>query len=378
MKIYEELANKKNYSYLIEHAEAKDDKPLLALLERYITINQAKQRYQWIYKNNPQGQSETWLAREPIEGQIVGFTSIFARKFLVAGQSIIGGVGFDAFVQPDHRRRGIAIALHRASLKAMENGEVPFRFMCGPPTVANLEALVKAGSQIAGTLRYFSIPFTTRGLMAMLHCPTTYTEKLAKYGYLLDQLLVQLRRIFNNSGSHITVKVTENIDYRFDQVWNNLAASFPIIGLRDREYIQWRYLQNPVCCQKLVSFEYKGELLGWAVLEFAPKGCLLVDYLFPLEQKLAQAVLGALVHFVAVQGASRLTLRFNTKGLYASLFRRQGFLPGWTVEHFQVLSSDADLQPLLLEQNNWHFTNGDLNPEASPWSINTAPESIQI
>jgi len=364
--------------YVIERAEAKHENTYLQLLERYVTTKQAKERYQWLYKNNPQGRAETWLAYEPTKREIVGFTSIFAREFLISGKSVLGGIGFDAFVRPDHRRRGIALKLHRASLKAMATGEVAFRFMCGPPTSANLEALVKAGSQVVGALRYIGIPFTARGLMTMLRCPDNYTEKVVNYGAPLDMILTQVRKIFNRASLNITVKVANKVDSRYDQLWNKIAANFPVVGLRDAKYLNWRYLQNPVCSQQLLSLEYKGELLGWAVLEFASKGCLLVDYLLPLEEGLAKETLSALVNYVAQQKIHRLTLRFNFKGQYAGLFRGHAFLPGRTIERFQLLSNEKELYPPLLEQQNWHFTNGDLNPEASPWSINTAPEAILI
>lgn len=373
-----DLVSQSDSNYLIEHLGAEDEKLYLQLLERYVTSKQALERYKWLYKNNPQGHAHTWLARERVGEEIVGFTSIYPRKFLVEGIVACGGIGFDAFVRPDHRRKGIALALHQASLRAMNRKEVPFRFMCGPPTRANLEALKKAGSQVIGTLRYVSIPFTMSGLMTMLHCPKNYSEKVANFGTAVDRLLKKLCKVLNNNASNISVRVVESVDERFDQLWEEIAANFHIIGLRDRQYLEWRYIENPVCTQKLVSMEYKGSLLGWAVLEFSSKGCLLIDYLLPLEGKLAQETLSALVNFVAAQNTPRITLRFNLKGLYASLFHGHGFLPGWTAEYFQTLCSDKVLEPLLLKQNYWHFTNGDLNPEASPWSINTAPDNLFI
>src|SRR5439155_631939 len=82
----------------------------------------------------------TWLAEEA--GEIVAWTSIFPRDFAVDGRTLRGSIGCDAYVLPSHRRRGIAVALHRASRESMQRSEVPFRFMCGPPVVENLHALV--------------------------------------------------------------------------------------------------------------------------------------------------------------------------------------------------------------------------------------------
>src|SRR5438046_8229830 len=114
------------FVYQIRRADRNDEPTLMRLLEQFITTQNALHRYEWIYRQNPQGQAETWLACEPVRGQVVGFTSIFAREFLVAGKNVLAGVGFDAFVRPDHRCRGIAIALHRASHDSMTRAECPY------------------------------------------------------------------------------------------------------------------------------------------------------------------------------------------------------------------------------------------------------------
>jgi GNAT superfamily N-acetyltransferase len=360
--------------YLIRRAEDNDGLALLELLECFVTTQDAARRYQWIYRENPQGQAETWLACEPVRGQIVGFTSIFAREFLVDGERQLGGIGFDAFVRPDHRRRGIALELHRASFASMNSGEVPYRFMCGPPVPANLSALVKAGSRIVGGLRYLGLPLSISGLFHMLHIGKN--ERGFSSGIeFLDRLLTRSRQLIGGVDPKVTVRVVSKIDSRFDTLWEELSPNFSVIGLRDGQYLHWRYQQNPVCEQQLVAIEREGELLGWAALEFAPKGCLLIDYLLPVDSKRGKQALSGLIGYVARQGASRLTLRFNPKGKYMGIFLRQGFLPGWSTEQFQVLCTRPNLLPVLLEPSGWHFSNGDLNPESSPWSVNTAPQA---
>lgn len=365
---------KNRYGYLIRRAEEKDEPTLLHLLERFVTTQQAARRYDWLYKRNPQGCAATWLACEPELGQIVGFTSIYARDFLVNGKIVKGGVGFDAFVRPDHRRRGIAQSLHVASHQAMANGDVPFDFMCGPPVRANLQALLKAGSQVVGALRYVSVPLNLRGITKMLHLHN-YSDSVGQRFAVLDSLLSRVRNLLLGSGDKVAVRVVDRVNYRFDNLWQQIASAFPVIGRRDAAYLDWRYLQNPVCWQQLVALELQGKLIGWAALEFAPQGCLLVDYLLPLDKREAAAALTALINYVASQGACRLTLRFNLKGRYAGLFLRHGFLPGWTKEYFQVLCPGNEMFKRLMNMKDWHIANGDLNPEASPWSVNTAPQA---
>lgn len=286
----EEKKLRQKFQYIISRAEKQDEESLIQLLEKYVTTQRASQRYQWIYQRNPQGEATCWTAREPINGEIVGFTSIFTRDFLVAGEMVKGGIGFDAFVRPDHRRRGIVLALHRASFEDMQKGEVPFKFMCGPPVRANLDALVKAGSRIVGGLRYMGLPLNTRGILKMLHLSSANWPSLEKLG---NFALNQVHHVISHCPKDISVRVVEKIDTRFDQYWSQESSNFDVIGRRDGDYLNWRYLENPVCWQQLVAIEQRGQLLGWAVLEYAPQGCLLVDYLLPEDNSHAHQALSA-------------------------------------------------------------------------------------
>src|SRR6185295_11992051 len=150
----------------------------------------------------------------------------------------------------------------------------------------------------------------------------------------------------------------------FDKLFERLAPSFGVIGRRDAAYLQWRYAANPVCEQQLVAIERRGELVGWAALEMSARGCLLLDYLLPLELDAGRQALATLIGYVHSQGAARLTLRCNLQGPYRWHFLTMGFLPGRTRETWQVLVGDLFLPPLM-DPAAWHLTGGDLNPEAS-------------
>ncbi len=366
-----------NKEYTVRRAEDGDVPKIVSLLERYVTTRKASQRYEWIYKRNPQGEANTWLACETSQGDIVGFTSIFAREFFLGGNIVTGGIGFDAFVRPDFRRRGIALALHRASRADMIKGEVPFQFMCGPPVPANLSALIKAGSQIIGNIRYLSLPLNTDGLLSMLHQHDKGISKVISKISLIDKSLNYLRKTITGRDQ-VNVHIVKGIDRRFDILWDELKTEFNVIGRRDAEYLNWRFLENPVCWQQILEFEQHGHLLGWAVLEFSSRGCMLVDYLLPLDKKTGGQTIKALINYVADKGYSRITMRFNLKSPYRKLFLHHGFLPGWSCEEFQVLNrvEATKSEPQLQSLYNWHFNNGDLNPEAAPWSENSAPQTV--
>jgi GNAT superfamily N-acetyltransferase len=370
--------------YLIRRAAPTDEAVLVTLLEQYVTRDGASPRHDWLYRRNPQGPAVTWLALDRVTGEIAGFTSIMPRDFVVAARLRHGSVGFDAYVMPAHRRRGIARALHRASLRAMQEGDVPFGFMCGPPVRENLSALVQVGARVIGTLRYLSLPLNARGLVEPFrsHPLLGGVAWLADHAPLFDALVGQALGaarlglatggVPTPSSRALTARRVERLDGRFDRLFEDVAARVDVIGRRDVPVLTWRYLENPVCRQEIIAVERGGKLVGWGVVELAARGALLVDHLLPLDPDEARATVAAIVAYLAGRGAGRIVLRANLRGPTAGAFLRLGFVPGRTREEWQVLGGDT-LLPLLRDPSGWHLTGGDLNPEASPWSVCTTP-----
>jgi hypothetical protein len=349
----------------------RGDARIVPALERHVTTRNAARRHDWLYHKNPAGRAFTWVCED--DGQIVGWTTIFPRIFVVDGKVLAGSIGCDAYVLPSHRRRGIAVQLHRASRTSMTRGEVPFRFMCGPPVVENLRALVKAGARIVCTLRYESLPLSPRGLLWMLHMHGERAVRAAEASRLLGAALGGTRYFASRGGRGLEVRRVHEAGPAFDRLWERLAPQLRICGMRDAKWLEWRYLDNPVCPQVLVAIELGGELLGWAALELAEQGCLLVDHLLPLDPELGSRALGALIAYVAGQRACRIVVRQNLDGPYAQLFRRHGFVAGFSREEVQILSGSALGMRAFDAPAAWQIQSGDLNPESTPWSVSTAP-----
>jgi hypothetical protein len=146
--------------YLIRQASTGDRDQLIRLISMMDYVTDGSARYQWLYASNPHGPARSWIAIERRTGRAVACTSFFPRRLIVDGMLRRGALGGDALVEPPARRRGLAKALHRASFASFAEGDV--EFMYGPPYEDNLQALVKAGSNLVGKVescvRLLSLP----------------------------------------------------------------------------------------------------------------------------------------------------------------------------------------------------------------------------
>ncbi len=360
----------------IRRADRADEPQLRRQLAKYKIARNADERFGWIYRRNPQGQAETWLAISRATDEIVGFTSVHARTFEIDGERLVGGVGFDAFVRPDHRRMGIMTLLHKASLRDMADGAVPFRFMCGPPAPANLGALLKVGACVVGQLRMHVRPLTLSGALAMSHYTGTGSRLLAGAAARLDRLVRPAGGLVGRTlAVGIRASRCTSVGQAFDQLWNEQRRRWGITGVRDAAFLRWRYLENPVCEQELIALELGERLVGYAVLEFGERGALVVDHVLPPSRIDALRAIEALAAFATARGADRLLLRLSLGSSEKWLWRSAGFLPGRMQEELQVLAPEARLRERLASTRDWHFTTGDLNPEATNWSVVASVEA---
>jgi hypothetical protein len=365
----------KGADYRLVRAEPKDTGELQRLLERWVTPVGAVRRQQWLYEKNPQGPAATWFALEPAHGEIVGFTSIFARSFLVEGTSVLGSVGLDAFVRPDHRRRGIVAKLHHATHRAMLERDVPHRFMCGPPVAANLSALVKVGSELVGSAVYMHLPLSFEGLIAMLPLGEVSKSIAARAAHPFEWLARRAWLPLGDPEKHLSIRPVVRADAAFDRLWEDHLPKSGVFGIRDARYVQWRHIENPITRHQVVAIELRDQLVGWAVLEFAARGCLIVDHLFAPDASDAGRALRAVCRYAVKANSQRIAVFTHAAAASNRVFLNHGFIGGRHPSDFQVLIGEAGLRPSLLRGSGWMLRAGDLDPESCRWSVTAAPRA---
>jgi hypothetical protein len=148
-----------------------------------------------------------------------------------------------------------------------------------------------------------------------------------------------------------------------------------VFGVRDANYVQWRYLDNPVTRQQVVAIELRGRLVGWAVLEFAARGCLLVDQLFAADPSEAGRALRAVCRHAVRANSPRISVFSHASASSNRVLLNHGFIGGRHPSDFQVLIGEPALRPALLRPTGWMLRAGDLDPESCRWSVAASPRA---
>jgi hypothetical protein len=349
--------------WYIKKMESSDEEQYLNFLGHRITKLPVAEHYRWLYCRNPHGRALTWLVIHRPTGNIIGSTAIFPRYFWVQGRKTLGGVGGDTLVNPRFRRQGMATELHRFSIPSMMETGVHFHY--GFPNRGNLGAFRKAGACFPGVLRGIELPIT-RGENLQKKLALGLRDPLR-----LARLTGKLFQFYNNRGiarSHDferNFKQVSGFDGRFDMLAAELNSLASIYGVRDSSYLNWRYFDNPARAHTVFSYEERGELQGFAVLEFSATVCYLVDFFVKPDDVLAENLLNGVIALAYANGSRRIKSLINPGGAFFNTFMRRGFTFNVDEVPLQILIPAAD-GPLasLLDLEEWYLSYAEYDVEA--------------
>jgi GNAT superfamily N-acetyltransferase len=361
-----EHSRERTSQYFVRRTDITDRDQLIRLIAMMENVPDAKARYEWLYASNPHGFAQSWIAVEQETGRALGCTSFFPRKVLIDGVVHVAALGGDAIVEPSARRRGIAKALHRASMATYHQGDA--EFMYGPPYDANLQALIKAGAHFVGRLencvRILSMPALHR-IPAYYRAARPTSRDLTKLLNHLPRMLLSRFSAPDGSAVPVTLVPVERFDSEFERLFDQCATGYRVLGVRDSEYLNWRYLAAPRRRQIPYAARSSGKLIGMAALEVFRDRAEIIDlFTFPQEAYL-DGVLNALIAKAREKGCCVLTATCMSGSLLSRHLRGRGFRAAQS-EGFQIAMTGGHPAPAnLLDPAAWHYTLADGDMDAA-------------
>lgn len=344
----------------------QDRDSFLSFLGRRITSVSVAGHYQWLYRENPHGEALTWLAILRGSEEIIGCTSIFPRKVWVRDRVTLGCVGGDTFIDPMFRRRGIATELLRVSREGMAKSGIRFHY--GFPNAENFVPHLKVGSIHPGDFQEMRILLRIEPVLKKLKLGGKLFAGLSKFGDKILSLYIEAR-LPKSINWDENIKIISNFDNKFDKLVETVVPSFNICGIRDSNYLNWRYCKNPMKAHTILSYDEKDISHGFAVLQFIGNRYYIFDFFVKTEDKLVENFISALVKFALSKGSELITWGINPTGPYVKNFLRCGFnlQNNLTYRTFHVLppDDDSDLE-YLANLKNWYLTFGDYDIESLP------------
>ena len=345
-------------TYEVTREESFDDvrDDLAAIHSATRSRTSTAERFNWLYRDNPDGEAVIWSLRKGDTGEMVGFTACLPRRMIVDGKPRRAWIGSDFSVLPKYRTLGLASKLRRAAKDCIDTGEVDFLYAHPNDRMATIHQRV--GHQQIGLMQRYAKPFTVKPILdEKLKSPlATRAGQL-----LIDPLLNLLDARHQFRRTHEVNELPEaRFDASFDELFNRHSPDSGVIGVRDAAYLNWRYGQNPVYQSHLLTAHAKGELAGYLVFTVADETAYIKD-VFPNDNA---CVVTDLLAELARSGK-----RQGLRSASYTLFEQHPSLPvlrslGYRsrLEQSQMFAhaaTESAWRPTILDKTQWSITVGD-------------------
>jgi len=350
---------KKGLSWVVREGDEKDFKGIL-FLRKIVFGEMEKDKlderfWRWEYEKGPDGRAWIYIVED--ENKIIGHFADIPRRFSVEGEVVLGTLSLDLMVHPDYWRRGIFAAMGRygAQRVKQENGLFMTAF---PIRLETIQGFKKIGWKEVVKLPVLVYPIRFSGIVnRYLHfLPlSVFIGGVARFFYTL---LFKARR--RNESKQIEIEEIVQLDDQFESFWRQALSLRLIMGIRDRNYLTWRYLQYPTRNYTIYRAKKSGEMMGYIVLRKVEllnfNSSVIVD-LLALDEEVASALVEKGIQHSRQDGADLLGFMVPQGHLYYKVLRNMGFLPSFKTFLFMVYPNSD--QEMILSPEKWYVNWGD-------------------
>jgi GNAT superfamily N-acetyltransferase len=344
----------------IEQMTLADKPALLEFLREAYADNprMSDERFwDWHFLENPFVEPDNlpvWLAK--CEGRIAGQLAATPVDLKIGGERKRAIWILDLIVHDDFRRRGIA---KRLALKA--------------------EEFCPVGLGVNTTEQHSTAVLESIGWR--VPCKIPRYSKILHAGNALPEIsrIRALRRAFNFLSAPARprldaemfaengrLRLLENFDSRFDDLWREAGANWSCAVVRDARFLEWQYLRQPAKKFEIIGYFENERLRGYAIIfvrkaeeaggAVAKASIADLCYAENDSETIVDALLRGALQIAARRGAGRLV----TDVLDALIEERLAHFGFRSVKNpLQFLVKSNQNQELLGDSRNWFLTRGD-------------------
>lgn len=349
----------KDQHWIVRDGDEKDLEGIFSL--RKIAFGETEEDkldekfWRWEYEKGPDGRAWIYIVED--ENKIIGHFADIPRWFSVQGKIVLGTLSLELMVHPDYWRKGIFSAMGRYGIQRVkqENGLFLTAY---PIRLETIYGLKKIGWKEVVKLPVLVYPIRFSGILnRYLHFSplSLLIGGVIRFFYFL---LCGLKRRKEIDGMEI--EEVGLFDDPFDSFWQKVLSLYPIMGIRNRNYLTWRYRQHPTRNYTIYRAIKNGEMRGYIVLRKVEllnfNSAVIVD-LLALDEITLTALVEKGIQHSRQEGADLLGFMVPKGHPYDKILRRRGFLP--SPKTFQFMVYPHSNREIFLSPEKWYVNWGD-------------------
>lgn len=326
--------------------------------------NRLASQWDWKYDDNPFNRySEPYILLLKVNDKITGMLGGIPLRVSNHGKEHWVTNTCDLMINPTYRGQRLSQELIGQYLE-----DHPIRFSW-------LNEISKHISDPLVISQYFDLRFLIKLLDAkQIIFKMTGHNRISRWVALwmskIKPLIPPFSRRYPSKG--ITVTQIETFDERVDLLWKRVRQDHPVIIVRDRSYLNWRFSARPDAQYTILSAMKGDALIGYLILRLCERAGIqcgyLVDFMTEAKNPLPfKLLVDEAIDYMRNQHAG-IMISLSTMRFYRRLLYRRGFFP-WRFERRGYFRpSTSHLDHTLKDFRNpwlWHLTMGDGDLEMS-------------
>ncbi|PYV44916.1 MAG: hypothetical protein DMG06_04435 [Acidobacteria bacterium] len=332
----------------------KDQQILIWFLQQHLTKQSDHRRFDWLYRNNPHGAAQAWIATDREKEIIVGMASAFPRRFYIGGKEERGVVLGDFCISDQYRSLGPALQLQRACLTSVDGKNKTFGYDF--PSQSMISVYKRLNVKAAGQMVRLAKPLRVDRKVKKTVKVNALYQPLTEAG---NAVLSLLDRRFKQSSSASTIGLHQGVcGEEFTSLAQEVGSRYGACVQRSADYLNWRYLAHPLYSYELVTARRAGTLQAYAAFSETDRDAFLVD-LFGIDASIIRDLAGKLVDLLRQRGVVTLSAPMMDSHPWVGVLQDLGFRKREASPVVIYLPSSQLSKSVLVESANWSLVDGD-------------------
>ncbi len=215
----------------------------------------------WMYEENPSGRALEYVTLN--KGLVSGHIAALPQRYRLGGRSALGSVAVNAITHPDHRGKGVFIILTDLLNKRLASAGIEFSF--GFANRNSEKACLRHLSyRELGRFPLWILPFRLPRILAARESKRSgFWRITARLGQPGTRAWSAVLRPYLQHG--IVVERLYEFSPEFDAFWESTRGAYGNIIVRDRAFLDWRFVRPPTRRYEILAARRDGRLLGYLV-----------------------------------------------------------------------------------------------------------------
>jgi len=321
-------------------------------------------RWNWLYRDNPVG-IKTIMVAENHQGEIIAHYAVCPIRIIIDKEQKLGTVSLDTMVHPEYQGLGLFTKLASRLYESIASQGMILTY--GFPNKNSFHGFTKKlfWSDLTDNLQiYVRVLRVDRFLqnhlkpqiLSSLGCPIA-KNVIGAFNRIKK---VEKPKVFKSLHC-------DNISDNIDELWNRTISNTHISVIRNKDYLTWRYLQNPGDKYHVINTYDKQTLVGCAILKILERFGLKIGFIAeiltdPSKPESINELLLESMSYYEEQGVDMVACLSLEKMTLNARLKKNGFIRVPKIAypqdfHFCILAHDN--KEYITNSDNWIISWGD-------------------